>query len=136
MPESDAILPAARLRDLARGVQLLLPDRRDPHLFHERKSEIVADLKALARGLDGHKPLALRARPQDQLRLSVITAPPGLGRLPPLDGNCVFCRRRRSSQGRRTRLRLPGPDLFQWAEQAGRGRWVDAPGRTPDHHRG
>jgi|HubBroStandDraft_3_1064219.scaffolds.fasta_scaffold738904_1 hypothetical protein len=48
---SDSILPAARLRDLARGVQLLLPDRRDPHLFHERKSEIVADLRNLARGL-------------------------------------------------------------------------------------
>jgi hypothetical protein len=59
---NDGILPAARLRELARGVQLL-PDRRDPHLFHERKSELVADLRDLARGLDGHR-VIVRPRPQ------------------------------------------------------------------------
>jgi hypothetical protein len=112
----DQVLPAARLRELARGVQLLLPDRRDPHLFHEQKSESVADLRDLARELDGHRPV-VRPRFPDQLRLSVITGPPGIGRLPPLDTNCRFCRRRQASQERRHRLRLPTGDLFQWAER-------------------
>jgi hypothetical protein len=49
MNGDDQVQPSARLRELARGVQLLLPDRRDPHLFHEQKSEIVADLRNLAR---------------------------------------------------------------------------------------
>lgn len=119
MANDEAILPAARLRDLARGVQLLLPDRRDPHLFHEKKSEIVSDLRALARGLDGHRPVAVPVKP-DQLRLAVTTVPPGIGRLPPISTNCLYCRRRRASQGRRTRLRLPDRDLFDWAEAAGR----------------
>jgi hypothetical protein len=52
--KNNGIPPSARQRELARGVQLLLPDRRDLHLFHERKSEIVADLRGLATGLDGH----------------------------------------------------------------------------------
>lgn len=34
---SETVLPAARLRELAVGVQQLLPDRRDPHLFHEKR---------------------------------------------------------------------------------------------------
>jgi hypothetical protein len=110
----DQVLPVARLRELARGVQLLLPDRRDPHKFHEAKSEIVSGLRDLARGLDGHRPI-MRPRSPDQLRLAVVTVPPGLGRLPPLNTNCLFCRRRRASQGRRVRLRLLGLDLFQWA---------------------
>jgi hypothetical protein len=118
--ENDAVLPAARLRELARGVQQQLPDRRDPHLFHEAKSEIVAELRDLARGLDGHRPVGLRAQPDRQLRLAVVTVPPGIGRLPPLDVNCLFCRRRRASQGRRVRLRLPGMTLFDWADEAGR----------------
>jgi hypothetical protein len=121
----DEDLPAARLRELARGVQLLLPDRRDPHLFHEQKSEIVADLRNLARGLEslpqartgGHRSIQFHMKHPEQLRLSVITAPPGIGRLPPLNTNCLFCRRRRASQGRRQRLRLPGMDLFTWAEE-------------------
>jgi hypothetical protein len=111
--ENDGELPAVRLRELARGVQQLLPDRRDPHLFHERKSEIVADLRDLARGLDGHRPLASHVKHT----VSVITVPPGIGRLPSLDTNCLFCRRRRAIQGRRQRLKLPGRDLFDWAEE-------------------
>jgi hypothetical protein len=117
-PGSDPILPSARLRELARGVQQLLPDRRDPHQFHEQKSELVADLRALARGLDGHRPLELRARPPDQPRLA-FTAPPGIGRLPPLEVDCVFCRRRRAQQSRRHRLKLAQVDLFQWADRRG-----------------
>ena len=112
----DQVLPAARLLELARGVQLLLPDRRDPHLFHERKSEIVSGLRSLAAGLDGHRAV-FHEKHDDQPRLSVI-APPGLGRLPPLVTNCLHCRRRRASQGRRVRLRLPGMDLFAWANAA------------------
>jgi hypothetical protein len=131
----DQVLPAARLRELARGVQLLLPDRRDPHLFHEMKSSLVADLHALACGLDGHRPVRFHigdpivirdshvSKSPDQLRLSVVTpellskGPPGIGRLPPLGTNCLHCRRRRASQGRRQRLRLPAMTLFDWAEQ-------------------
>jgi hypothetical protein len=102
----DRVLPSARLREHARGVQQLLPDRRDPHLFHERKSEIVADLRELARGLEGHRPVASHMKRGEQLRLSVITVPPGIGRLPPLNTNCAHCRRRRACQGRRARLKL------------------------------
>jgi hypothetical protein len=115
--ENDSVLPAVRLRELARGVQLLLPDRRDPHLFHERKSQLVSDLRSLAAGLDGHRPVASHVKHGDQLRLSVITVPPGVGRLPLLATNWLHCRRRRASQGRRQRLRLPGMTLFDWAEQ-------------------
>ena len=89
---TKSILPAPRLRDLARGVQLLLPDRRDPHQFHEKKSEIVSDLRALARGLDGHRPVELPMK-ADQLWLVVTTVPPGIGRLPPISTNCLYCRR-------------------------------------------
>jgi hypothetical protein len=71
----DEDLPAARLRELARGVQLLLPDRRDPHLFHEQKSEIVADLRNLARGLEslpqartgGHRSIQFHMKHPEQL---------------------------------------------------------------------
>jgi hypothetical protein len=89
--------------------------------LRETKSEIVADLRDLARGLDGHKPI-VRSRSLDQLRLSVITVPSGIGRLPPLDVNCLFCQRRRASQGRRVRLRLLGRTLFDWAEEQQRNR--------------
>jgi hypothetical protein len=118
----DEVLPSARLRELARGVQLLLPDRRDPHLFHERKSEIVSDLRDLARGLDGHRPVVSHVKHGDQLRLSVATVPPGIGRLPPLELNCAHCRRRRARQGRRIRLRLPGMTLFDWAAERERAK--------------
>lgn len=38
------------LDDLARAVQRLIPDRRDPERFHIDKSEIVATLRRMARG--------------------------------------------------------------------------------------
>jgi len=44
------IIDARRLRELASQVSRLLPDRRDPHRFHEQKSEAVAQLRALAVG--------------------------------------------------------------------------------------
>jgi hypothetical protein len=109
---SDEIVPGPRLREIARDVQLLLPDRRDPHLFHERKSEIVADLRTPARAIEGHRPVQFHMKLQP-----VITVSPGLGQLPPIDTSCLFCLRRRASQRRRARLRLPGLDLFQWAER-------------------
>lgn len=62
MGQARALGP--RLRELAVGVQRLLPDLRDPHLFHEKKSESVADLRALARSPDGHWPVALQIRTQ------------------------------------------------------------------------
>ncbi|GAC1480565.1 MAG: hypothetical protein NVS2B11_05490 [Acetobacteraceae bacterium] len=44
--------PAVELRELAQQVAHLLPDRRDPHRFHESKSEVVAALRRLSRTLD------------------------------------------------------------------------------------
>jgi hypothetical protein len=38
------------LEDLADRVARLNPSRRDPHAFHEDKSAIVGELRALARG--------------------------------------------------------------------------------------
>ncbi|MBB2163840.1 hypothetical protein HLH26_04685 [Gluconacetobacter sp. 1b LMG 1731] len=40
---------AGPLDDLARAVQRLIPDRRDPEKFHADKSEIVAMLRRMAR---------------------------------------------------------------------------------------
>lgn len=40
---------AASLESLARAVGRLSPDRRDPERFHMDRSEIVADLRRLAR---------------------------------------------------------------------------------------
>lgn len=37
-----------RLESLAVAVKFLLPSHRDPEVFHERKSEIVAELYRLA----------------------------------------------------------------------------------------
>ena len=43
---------ADALARLAQQVSRLCPDRRDPHRFHEDKSEIVAELRNLARALN------------------------------------------------------------------------------------
>lgn len=50
-PASRAVGPSLpdRLRDLAHHVQRLSPSHRDPERFHEDKSEIVAELRRLAR---------------------------------------------------------------------------------------
>ena len=44
--------PAARLRLLAQDVRRLIPDRRAPERYHERKSEIEAELRRLAHELE------------------------------------------------------------------------------------
>jgi hypothetical protein len=111
----DDVLPSARLRELAR----LAPSHRDPEHYHLVKSGLVSDLRSLAADLDGHRPVISHVKHGDQLRLSVITVPPGVGRLPPLATNCLHCRRRRASQGRGQRLKLPGMTLFDWADRAG-----------------
>jgi hypothetical protein len=41
--------PAERLIELAGAVQRLCPDHRDPHRFHEQKSEIAASPRHMAR---------------------------------------------------------------------------------------
>lgn len=41
------------LEHLARQVARLVPDRRDPERFHIEKSEVVAELRKLARKLTG-----------------------------------------------------------------------------------
>lgn len=43
--------PRARdqLEDLAHRIRRLVPDHRDPHRFHEEKSEIAHELAQLAR---------------------------------------------------------------------------------------
>lgn len=43
--------PAAELEMLAGAVARLSPDRRDPERYHLDRSEIVADLRRLARAL-------------------------------------------------------------------------------------
>lgn len=39
----------AQIEELADRVRRLCPDHRDPHRFHEEKSEIAHDLRQLAR---------------------------------------------------------------------------------------
>ncbi|SPF81932.1 hypothetical protein [Pseudoprimorskyibacter insulae] len=40
--------PSDQLADLARRIRRLCPDHRDPHRFHEEKSEIAYELSQLA----------------------------------------------------------------------------------------
>lgn len=40
-----------QLSDLAYRIRRLCPDHRDPHRFHEEKSEIAHDLRTLAQHL-------------------------------------------------------------------------------------
>ncbi len=47
------ILPAADLDRLAGAVARLSPSHRDPERFHLDRSEIVAELRRLARALGG-----------------------------------------------------------------------------------
>jgi hypothetical protein len=50
MPENDdMVLLSSRLRDLARDLARLAPSRTNPHRYFEQKSELVADLRDLAR---------------------------------------------------------------------------------------
>ncbi|MGC9271752.1 hypothetical protein [Acidiphilium sp.] len=51
------------LLDLARRVQRLSPDRRDPERYHAEKSEIAAELRRLASTPINHTPSAA-ARPR------------------------------------------------------------------------
>lgn len=45
------------LADLARRVQRLSPDRRDPERYHAEKSEIAAELRRLARDTEQSRKL-------------------------------------------------------------------------------
>ena len=47
----SASVPADDLDRLAHAVARLSPSHRDPHRFHEDKSEIVAELRRMARAL-------------------------------------------------------------------------------------
>lgn len=51
---------AARLQDIADRLARLAPCHRDPHRFHEQKSELVAELRAIAAN-DNVKPRVKRA---------------------------------------------------------------------------
>lgn len=42
------MMDTARITDIAERLARLAPDHRDPHKFHEEKSELVADLRRLA----------------------------------------------------------------------------------------
>jgi len=49
-PVSPQPQPIAQvLLGIAQRLRYLGPDHRDPHLFHEAKSELVAELRRLAR---------------------------------------------------------------------------------------
>lgn len=41
--------PSQQLTDLVQRIRRLCPDHRDPHRFHEEKSEIAHELAKLAR---------------------------------------------------------------------------------------
>ena len=57
---SCASLPADDLDRLAHAVSRLSPSHRDPHRFHEDKSEIVAELRRVARALGSPTPVRVR----------------------------------------------------------------------------
>ncbi|MHB1527775.1 MAG: hypothetical protein ACYCZN_16190 [Candidatus Dormibacteria bacterium] len=44
--------PAERLTELARQIGRLLPDWRDPERYYERRSEIVSEIRSVARALE------------------------------------------------------------------------------------
>ena len=52
--------PADDLDRLAHAVSRLSPSHRDPHRFHEDKSEIAAELRRLARALGSPTPVRVR----------------------------------------------------------------------------
>jgi hypothetical protein len=104
--------PAGRLRKLDQAVaRLRYADHRDPEAFHEGKSEIRGELSKLAAELDLRPPCAVMEPVRAALSETTSASPPRT-----LD--CKHCRRRRAAQSRRHRLRLPGIDLFQWADLA------------------
>ena len=41
--------PSEQITDLVKRIRRLAPDHRDPHKFHEEKSEIAYELSKLAR---------------------------------------------------------------------------------------
>ncbi len=53
---------AASLEALADRVRRLVPDRRDPERFHADKSDLVAELRTLARAIEA-RPVAGRGTP-------------------------------------------------------------------------
>jgi len=46
---------SAQLMDIASRLSRLAPSHRDPHHFHEMKSELVAELRRLAAANDNRK---------------------------------------------------------------------------------
>jgi len=102
--------PAGRLRRLDRAVaRLRYDDHSDPEAFHEGKSEIRGELRRLAAELDLRPPRA--AIEPVRAVVSEVTSTTSQRTL-----DCKHCRRRRAAQSRRHRLKLPGLDLFQWAD--------------------
>lgn len=51
-PVEAPLSAAAELERLARAVGRLIPDRRDPEKFHVDRSEIVGELRRLARATE------------------------------------------------------------------------------------
>lgn len=51
--DGDAVTPSQLALRLASRVCRLSPSHRDPHAFHEAKSDIVADLRRLAASIEG-----------------------------------------------------------------------------------
>ncbi len=47
---------ALALKAIARRLRNLAPDHRNPHAFHERKSDLVAELLTLARSIEARAP--------------------------------------------------------------------------------
>lgn len=124
--------PPARLRRLAHTLARLAPSYRDPESYHLVKGEIVDEMRVLARQLDFpglQRPAIPRVRPPPPPPPR-LQAPPTNGKAaqPPCAApaepiredparRCRHCRKRLAQQSYRHRLKLTGPDLFQWARQ-------------------
>jgi hypothetical protein len=123
IPDLDS--PAARLKMLAQTVARLTVSRVDPERFHIDKSDVAGELRRLARELEIRPPLLRAVHVENIAQVGEVVRgltggdcaprPQCIGSLP-RQPHCTHCRRRRAAQSRRHRLRLPGIDLFQWAD--------------------
>jgi len=103
--------PAGRLRKLDQAVaRLRYADHRDPEAFHGQERDPRRAAQVGRRVGPAAAVRCDRARPRrlvgDDVRITTANT------------RLQARRRRRAAQSRRHRLRLPGIDLFQWADLA------------------
>jgi hypothetical protein len=120
--------PSRQLLELARRLgRLPPPSHKDPERYHIEKSSIVGELRSIAYGLDWR----IRQQPGPSWGQSLNgdcpvqpapqpTLPPAPDKATPngvIPLHCRHCRKRQAQQRHRHRLKLPGLDLLQWADQ-------------------